>query len=117
MRYYEIVFMVHPDFSEQIPNIVKHYTTIITNAQGKIHRVENWGRRQLAYPVKKLHKAYYVLLNIEVSQNTAKELSDDFHFNKNIIRSMIIRTKYAITEPSPMIKKREENQECYVTHI
>ncbi|URJ23149.1 30S ribosomal protein S6 [Blochmannia endosymbiont of Camponotus sp. C-003] len=114
MRYYEIVFMIHPDFKEEISNIIGHYTTIITNGQGKIHRIENWGRRQLAYPVKKLHKAYYVLLNIEVSQDIVKELNDDCHFNKKIIRSMIIRTKYAVVEPSPMMKKREENQEYYI---
>ncbi|URJ32223.1 30S ribosomal protein S6 [Blochmannia endosymbiont of Camponotus sp.] len=116
MRYYEIVFMVHPDFSEQISSIINRYTTIVTNAQGKVHRIENWGRRQLAYPVKKLYKAYYVLLNIEASQDTVKELNDDFHFNKNIIRSMIVRTKYAVVEPSPMMKKREENQEYYVAN-
>lgn len=111
MRYYEIVFMVHPDCTDRMSNIISHYTEIIVNASGKVHRVENWGRRQLAYPIKKLSKAYYVLLNIEVSKDIINVLDNDFRFNDVIIRSMIIRTKHVITKPSPMIQKKEENQE------
>lgn len=115
MRHYEIVFMIHPDCSEQISNIIGHYTEIIVNNTGRIHRTENWGRRQLAYPIKKLHKAYYVLLNIEVSKDTINTLSSDFRFNDVIIRSMIIRMKRAISDPSPMMKKKEENQDIVVS--
>lgn len=116
MRYYEIVFMVHPDCNEQISSIISHYTEIITNTSGKICRIENWGRRQLAYSIKKLHKAYYILLNIKASKDTIDTLNNDFRFNNVIIRSMIIRTKHAITDPSPMMtQKKEEQQECLVS--
>ncbi|WP_159714856.1 30S ribosomal protein S6 [Blochmannia endosymbiont of Camponotus nipponensis] len=114
MRHYEIVLMVHPDCNEQISSIINNYIEIVVNARGKIHRTENWGSRQLAYPVKKLNKAYYVLLNIEVSQDTLTELNDAFRFNDAILRTMIIRTKYAIIDPSPMMQKKEENRECHV---
>lgn len=110
MRNYEMVLMIHPDCGDQIPTIIDHYTNMINNDQGKIHRVENWGRRQLAYTIKKLNKAYYILLNIEVYQNTLNELSDDLRFNEMILRNIIIRTKCAVKEPSPMIKRKEENQ-------
>lgn len=115
MRHYEIVFMIHSDCNEQISNIINYYVEMVINASGKIHRTENWGRRQLAYPIKKLYKAYYVLLNIEASQETINILNNDFRFNNVIIRSMIIRKKHAITGPSPMIKKKEEHQECFVS--
>lgn len=111
MRHYEIVFMIHPDCNDQISSIINHYTDIVVNASGKIHRLENWGRRQLAYPIKKLHKAYYILLNIEALKDTIKILDSDFRFNDVIVRSMIIRTKNAITDPSPMMQKKEEFQE------
>lgn len=115
MRYYEIIFMVHPDCNEQISNMISHYTEMIVNASGKIYRTENWGRRQLAYPIKKLHKAYYVLLNIEASKDTINALNNAFRFNDVIIRSMVIRIKQAITEPSPMMKKKEEGQENVIS--
>ncbi|WP_331828461.1 30S ribosomal protein S6 [Candidatus Blochmannia sp. SNP] len=117
MRYYEIVFMVNPDCSEQISGIINHYTEIIINSKGKIHRIENWGRRQLAYPINKFNKAYYILLNIEVSQNIMKELNNAFRFNNLIIRSMFMRTKCAISDPSPMMKRKEDNQENHVPNM
>lgn len=111
MRYYEIMFMVHPDCNEQISNMISHYTEIVVNASGRVYRTENWGRRQLAYPIKKLHKAYYILLNIAASKDTIGILNHAFRFNDAIIRSMIIRMKHAITEPSPMMKQKEEHSE------
>ncbi|MGK2960478.1 MAG: 30S ribosomal protein S6 [Candidatus Malihini olakiniferum] len=111
MRHYEIVFMVHPDQSEQVPDMINRYTGAITVAEGKIHRLEDWGRRQLAYPINKLHKAHYVLLNIEASQEVIDELETNFRFNDAIIRSMIIRTKHAVTEVSPIVKAKDERCE------
>lgn len=111
MRYYEIVFMIHPDCNGQISGIIDHYTGIVIHAAGRINRIENWGCRQLAYPIKKVNKAYYILLNIEVYKDTIGILNNDFRFNDVIIRSMIVREKRAITEPSPMMKKTEEHQE------
>lgn len=115
MRNYEIVLMIHPDCGDQISNVIHRYTDMITNAKGKVHRTENWGRRQLAYSIKKLNKAYYILLNIAVFRNTLNELNNDFRFNEIILRNIIIRTKHVITDPSPMVKKKEENQECHVS--
>lgn len=111
MRNYEIVLMIHPDYGDQISSLIERYTEIITSTKGKIHRMENWGRRQLAYSIKKLNKAYYILLNITVLQNVLDELTNDFQFNEIIIRNIVIRTKEIITEPSPMMKKKEDNQE------
>lgn len=112
MRHYEIIFMVHPDQSEQISSMIEHYTAIITGAKGQMHRLEDWGRRQLAYPINKLHKAHYVLMNLESSQEIIDELETAFRFNDAIIRSMIIRVKHAMTEASPMIKEKDERHEC-----
>lgn len=117
MRYYEIVFMVHPDFSDQISNIVRHYTEIVTSNSGKIFRTENWGCRQLAYPIRKIRRAYYILLNIEVSKDTINMLSDSFRFNNAIIRSLIMRIKDVVTEPSFMIKNKEEHQDCQSLNV
>jgi len=111
MRHYEIVFMVHPDQSEQVPGMIERYTGVITNAQGIIHRLEDWGRRQLAYPINKLHKAHYVLLNVEASQEVIDELETNFRFNDAVIRNMIMRVKHAVTEPSPMVKAKDERRE------
>ncbi|ENM3739335.1 30S ribosomal protein S6 [Vibrio cholerae] len=108
MRHYEIVFMVHPDQSEQVAGMIERYTGSITEAGGKIHRLEDWGRRQLAYPINKLHKAHYVLMNVEVDQAVVDELETAFRFNDAVLRNMIMRTKAAITEPSIMLKAREE---------
>ena len=108
MRHYEIVFMVHPDQSEQVAGMIERYTGAIEKSGGKIHRLEDWGRRQLAYPIDKLHKAHYVLMNVEAEQSVIDELETNFRFNDAVIRNMIMRTKNAVTEASPMLKAREE---------
>ncbi|KYP97722.1 30S ribosomal protein S6 [Sodalis-like endosymbiont of Proechinophthirus fluctus] len=111
MRHYEIVFMVHPDQSEQVAGMIERYSALITGSEGQIHRLEDWGRRQLAYPINKLHKAHYVLLNVEAPQELVDELETSFHFNDAVIRSMIMRVKRAVTEASPMVKARDERRE------
>lgn len=108
MRHYEIVFMVHPDQSEQVAGMIERYTGLITEANGTVHRLEDWGRRQLAYPINKLHKAHYVLMNVEADQAVIDELETAFRFNDAVLRNMIMRTKAAITEPSIMLKQKEE---------
>ena len=107
MRHYEIVFLVHPDQSEQVPAMIDRYKTIITSDGGNIHRVEDWGRRQLAYPINKIHKAHYVMLNVECSQAALDDLNHGFRFNDAVIRNMVIKTKSAITEPSIMMNEEE----------
>lgn len=109
MRHYEIVFMVHPDQSAQVPAMLERYRSLIESASGTIHRLEDWGRRQLAYPINKIHKAHYVLMNIECNQATLDELESGFRFNDAVLRSLTIRKDEAITEPSPMA--REESNE------
>lgn len=111
MRQYEIVFMVHPDQSEQVPGMIERYSTLITGANGQIYRLEDWGRRQLAYPIKKLHKAHYILLNVAAPQSVIDELDRTFRFNDAILRSMIMRVKHAVTEASSMVKAKEERRE------
>ena len=108
MRHYEIVFMVHPDQSEQVNSMIERYKTSITEAGGTIHRLEDWGRRQLAYPINKLHKAHYVLMNIEAEQSVIDEFEKAFRFNDAVIRNMIMRTKGAVTAVSPISKIKEE---------
>lgn len=108
MRHYEIVFMVHPDQSEQVAGMIERYTNTITEAGGTIHRLEDWGRRQMAYPINKLHKAHYVLMNVEAEQAVIDELETAFRFNDAVLRNMIMRTKSAVTEQSIMMKAREE---------
>ena len=109
MRHYEIVFMVHPDQSEQVPAMVERYTSIVTENAGTVHRLEDWGRRHLAYPINKIHKAHYVLMNIECSQAAMDELTHNFRFNDAIIRDMILRRDGADTDLSPM--KASESRE------
>ena len=111
MRHYEIVFMVHPDQSEQVTGMIQRYTDIITAAEGTIHRLEDWGRRQLAYPINKLHKAHYVLMNIEAPQAVIDELETSFRYNEVIIRNMIMRTKTAVTEASPMAAAKDDRRD------
>ncbi|BAE73620.1 30S ribosomal protein S6 [Sodalis glossinidius str. 'morsitans'] len=111
MRHYEIIFMVHPDQSEQVAGMIERYSALITGAEGQIHRLEDWGRRQLAYPINKLHKAHYVLLNVEAPQEVIDELETVFRFNDAVIRSMIMRVKHAVTEASPMVKAKDERRE------
>lgn len=110
MRHYEIIFMVHPDQSEQVPGMIERYTGTLTTAGGTIHRLEDWGRRQLAYPIEKLHKAHYVLMNVEANQEAVDELEDNFRFNDAVIRSLIMRTKHAVTETSPMLKAKDDRK-------
>ena len=111
MRHYEIVFMVHPDQSEQVAGMIERYTGSITEAGGKIHRLEDWGRRQLAYPINKLHKAHYVLMNVEADQAVIDELETAFRFNDAVLRNMIMRTKGAVTEASAMAAAKEDRRE------
>ena len=108
MRHYEIVFLVHPDQSEQVPAMVERYRSMIEAEGGKIHRQEDWGRRQLAYPIAKVHKAHYMLLNIECSQPVLDELSAAFRFNDAVLRNLIIARDAAVTEPSPLAKQRDD---------
>jgi small subunit ribosomal protein S6 len=107
MRHYEIVFIVHPDQSEQVPGMIERYKTTITGRNGRIHRLEDWGRRQLAYPIQKVHKAHYVLMNVECDQETLDELEHAFKFNDAVLRHLTIRMKGAVTEPSPMMKEEK----------
>ena len=107
MRHYEVCFIVHPDQSEQVPAMVERYKSLVASREGRIHRLEDWGRRQLAYPIQKLHKAHYVLLNVECDDATLSELGHGFKFNDAILRHLIIRTKRAVTTPSPMMKEEK----------
>ena len=107
MRHYEVVFLVHPDQSEQVPAMIERYSTLISQHKGKIHRLEDWGRRPLAYPINKIMKAHYVLMNIECNQATVDELSENFRYNDAVIRDMVLRAPRAITEPSPVAKEKD----------
>lgn len=104
MRHYEIVFIVHPDQSEQVGAMVERYKTMITDANGKIHRLEDWGRRQLAYPINKIHKAHYVLMNIETTPEVINEIETAFRFNDAVLRHLTVKMDAAVTEASPMMK-------------
>ena len=104
MRHYEVVFLVHPSQSEQVPAMVERYRSNIEKSGGKIHRFEDWGRRQLAYPINKVHKAHYVLMNIECDQAALNELESAFRFNDAVLRNLILSRSEAITEPSPLVK-------------
>ena len=109
MRHYEIVFLVHPDQSDQVPAMVKKYSGIISSKGGKIHREEDWGRRQLAYPINKIHKAHYILMNIECGEDAIDELSSNFKFNDAVIRNMILKRKSAISEKSSILLDNEDS--------
>ena len=108
MRHYEIVFLVHPDQSEQVPAMIERYKGMITAGSGTVHRLEDWGRRQLAYPIAKVHKAHYVLMNIECDGKVLAELEGSFRFSDAVIRHLTTRVETAITEPSPMAKSGED---------
>ena len=110
MRHYEIVFMVHPDQSEQVPGMIERYTGSVKEAGGQIHRLEDWGRRQLAYPINKLHKAHDVLMNVEAPQQVIDELETTFRYNDAVLRSLVIHTKHAVTEASPMVKAKDDRK-------
>ncbi len=107
MRHFEIVFLVHPDQSEQVSAMVERYRAIIEADGGEVHRLEDWGRRQLDYPINKVHKAHYVLMNVECGQEAVAEIESAFRFSDAVIRHMVMRTKRAVTEPSPLAKHRE----------
>ncbi len=111
MRHYEIVFLVHPDQSEQVPAMIDRYKSIIEETDGKIHRLEDWGRRQLAYHINKVHKAHYVMMNIECNADALEQLNSAFRFNDAVIRNMVIKRDAAIVEQSPLMKSKEEEDE------
>jgi len=111
MRHYEVVFLVHPDQSEQVPAMIERYKALIEGDNGKIHRLEDWGRRQLAYPIENLAKAHYVMLNIEVSQNALNELETGFRFNDAVLRHLVIRRDEADIEQSFILKSKEKDEQ------
>ena len=110
MRHYEIVFLVHPDQSEQVNAMVERYTKLIEEDGGKLHRLEDWGRRQLAYPIDKVHKAHYIMMNVECSAKALEELTENFRYNDAVIRNMVIRRDEAVTEQSDMLKAEESGR-------
>ena len=111
MRHYEIVFLVHPDQSEQVAGMIERYSASINDAGGAVHRLEDWGRRQLAYPINKIHKAHYVLMNIEASNEALDELTTTFRFNDAVIRNLVIRRDESVAEESFIMKAEKENRE------
>ena len=111
MRHYEIVFLVHPDQSEQVSGMVERYSAMVQNGGGTVHRVEDWGRRPLAYPINKVHKAHYVLMNVEVGNDVVEELTTNFRYNDAVLRNMVMRLDSAETEESPMMKVEKEGRE------
>jgi small subunit ribosomal protein S6 len=108
MRHYEIVFLVHPDQSEQVPAMIERYKGMIAAGEGRVHRLEDWGRRQLTYPIAKVHKAHYVLMNIECDQKTLNDLTGAFRFSDAVLRHLVVNMDEAVTEPSPMAKAADE---------
>jgi small subunit ribosomal protein S6 len=111
MRHYEIVFMVHPDQSEQVPGMVERYQSTIESGGGKVHRLEDWGRRQLAYPVQKVHKAHYILMNIECTAEVLEELTTSFRYNDAVLRNLVVRREGPITEETLIMKEEREEQQ------
>ena len=108
MRHYEVIFLVHPDQSEQVPAMIERYKGMIAAGGGQVHRLEDWGRRQLAYPLAKVHKAHYVLMNIETDQKTLDELTGAFRFSDAVLRHLVVNMDSAVTDPSPMAKAADE---------
>src|SRR5215469_11000811 len=108
MRHYEIVFLVHPDQSEQVPAMIERYKGMIAAGEGRVHRLEDWGRRQLTYPIAKVHKAHYVLMNIECDGKTLNELTGAFRFSDAVVRHLVVKMEEAVTEPSPMARADED---------
>src|SRR5579872_2613978 len=117
MKHYEIVLLVHPDQSEQVPAMIERYTNMVTQRKGTVHRLEDWGRRQLAYPINKLLKAHYVLMNIESDKETLDELSNAFRYNDAVIRNLILNVKRAIKDPSPLLKEKDSRGESAGGHF
>ena len=116
MRHYEIVFMVHPDQSEQVPGMIERYSNTIQKDGGQVHRLEDWGRRQLSYPINKIHKAHYVLMNVEASNDAMEELTTTFRYNDAVIRNLVIRRDEAVTDESFIMKAEKENRERKTRH-
>ena len=110
MRHYEIIILVHPDQSEQVPAMIERYQGIITSNKGKVHRLEDWGRRLLAYPINKIHKAHYVLMNIECGGESLNQLTDAFRFNDAVLRNLVFKKNKAVTQPSPLFKSDNEEK-------
>lgn len=111
MRHYEIVFLVHPDQSEQVPGMIERYSASINDAGGAVHRLEDWGRRQLAYSINKIHKAHYILMNVECTEEVLEELTTNFRYNDAVLRNLVVRTDEAVTEESPIMKAEKESRE------
>ena len=111
MRHYEVVFLVHPDQSEQVPGMIERYTQLMADSGGNVHRIEDWGRRQLAYPSNKIHKAHYVMMNIECGGEALEELSTLFRYNDAVLRNLVIKRKEAVTEESLILKQERESKE------
>lgn len=111
MRHYEVVFLVHPDQSEQVPGMIERYTQLMADNGGSVHRMEDWGRRQLAYPINKIHKAHYVMMNIECGGETLEELSTLFRYNDAVLRNLVIKRKEAVAEESLILKQERESKE------
>jgi|TARA_B100000809_G_scaffold146239_1_gene143802 small subunit ribosomal protein S6 len=111
MRHYEIVFLVHPDQSEQVPGMIERYTASVTNTGGTIHRLEDWGRRHMAYSINKIHKAHYVLLNVECTDEGLEELTTNFRYNDAVLRNLVIRMDAPVSEESPILKAENESRE------
>ena len=111
MRHYEVVFMVHPDQSEQVPGMIERYSAVITKDGGTVHRLEDWGRRQLAYHINKVHKAHYILMNVEASNEAMEELSTTFRYNDAVIRNLVIRRDELVAEESLIMKAEKEDRE------
>jgi small subunit ribosomal protein S6 len=117
MKHYEIVFLVHPDQSEQVPAMIERYTNMVTQRKGTIHRQEDWGRRQLAYPINKILKAHYVLMNIECDKETIDELTNAFRYNDAVIRNLVLNVKRAVKDPSPLLKEKDGRGESTGGHF
>jgi len=111
MRHYEVVFLVHPDQSEQVPGMIERYSQIISESGGKVHRLEDWGRRQMAYPINKIHKAHYVLMNIECNNEVLDEITTLFRYNDAVLRNLVIKTKEAVTKESLILMQERESKE------
>lgn len=111
MRHYEIVILVHPDQSEQVPGMIERYTSAVEAGAGKVHRLEDWGRRQLAYSINKIHKAHYVLMNVEAGKDVLEELTTSFRYNDAVLRNLVVRRDEAVTEESPIMKNEKESRD------
>jgi small subunit ribosomal protein S6 len=111
MKHYEIVLLIHPDQSEQVPAMIEKYSNIVTQKKGKVHRLEDWGRRQLAYPIDKVLKAHYILMNVECDKESLDELNNAFRYNDAVIRDLVLNMKHAVTEASPLLKEKDSRPE------